>query len=515
MVVDQLDLAAVALAPAGVHPLQHLGPVLALGAARAGVDLDIGVVGVGFAGEQRRDLVALGALGQLGEARARLVDQRVVAFGLGHLDELDGVGQLALDRPGRADRLFEPAALAHDLLRRLGIVPQRRVLDPGVELVEPAQRAVPVEEPAQQRGRGLDLVDMGLRFGAHRSESFVQLRESRAGLLDVAGAALARIAVGAASAGGRERPRPALPGAAAPVRGGCRSAASCRSARLLAVLRVGPGCGGTSGAARSAAGTLPRSPATWDLPGSGRCRTRGVPVARSTRTQRMPAGATNGTLGSVLERRLGELLEDRRGDPAALGIAAHGCAAGRSRCRRRRRHRACRRRTTRWSGPRSCRSCRTAGGRGRAARSRCRARPRRSGCGPSGTRPSGRATGGCGSAAAASPRRPSRRRCNCSISCAAVVGAVDDLAVAVLDIVDQRRLHRAPVVGEDRIGVGQLEHRGVAGAERDRQIIRDNRRRRASRAVSMTLAMPVCDAARTVIRLRDCSTPQRIVLGPE
>ena len=53
---------------------------------------------------------------------------------------------------------------------------------------------------------------------------------------------------------------------------------------------------------------------------------------------------------------------------------------------------------------------------------------------------------------------------------AAIVGAEDDLAVAVLDIVDQRRGHRPAIVGEDRIGVGQLEHRGVAGAQRDRQI---------------------------------------------
>ena len=72
-----------------------------------------------------------------------------------------------LDRAGGADRLVEPAALAHHLLRRLGIVPQRRVLDPGVELVEPLQRAVPVEEPAQEVEGGIDLVDGGLRFGAH------------------------------------------------------------------------------------------------------------------------------------------------------------------------------------------------------------------------------------------------------------------------------------------------------------------------------------------------------------
>ena len=167
MMVDQLDLHSVALAPAGVHPLQHLGPVLAFGAAGAGIDLDIAVVGVGLARQQRRDLVALGPRGEVGEAVDAFDDQRLVALGLGHLDQLGGVAQLALDRLGRVDRLVEPAALAHHFLRRLGIVPQRRLLDLGVELLEPPLRPVPVEEPAQQRGRGLDLVDMGLRFGAH------------------------------------------------------------------------------------------------------------------------------------------------------------------------------------------------------------------------------------------------------------------------------------------------------------------------------------------------------------
>ena len=128
-----------------------------------------------------------------------------------------------------------------------------------------------------------------------------------------------------------------------------------------------------------------------------------------------PAGATNGTCGMSLNAACGELLEDRRGDAPALGIAAHRRAAGRSRYRRRRRRRACRRRTRRWSGRWSCRSCRTAAGRGRAGRSRCRARPRLRGYGPSDRRPCGssnwlgRASGGRGIALAV----PVGARCNC------------------------------------------------------------------------------------------------------
>ena len=168
VVVDQFDLHAVALGPAGVHPLQHAGPVLALGAAGAGIDLDIAVVGVGLAGQQCRHLVAVGAVGKLGQSGDAVVDQGGVAFRLGHGDQLDRVLQFAFDLAGGADRFFQALALAHDLLRRLGVIPQRRILDLGIELVEPLHRPVPVEESAQQGGGGIDPVDMGLRFGAHR-----------------------------------------------------------------------------------------------------------------------------------------------------------------------------------------------------------------------------------------------------------------------------------------------------------------------------------------------------------
>jgi len=169
--VDRLDLVAMALRPARVHAEQHLGPVLALGPAGAGIDLDIGIVRVRLAREQRRDLVPLRPFGKLGEAAHGIVGKRGVAFGLGHLEELGRVGKLPLDRPGRADRLLQPPPLAHDVLGVLGVVPQRRVFDLGVELLEPLHRRIPIEEPAEQRQGGIDLVDMGLRFGAHFSRN--------------------------------------------------------------------------------------------------------------------------------------------------------------------------------------------------------------------------------------------------------------------------------------------------------------------------------------------------------
>ena len=131
------------------------------------MNFEVGVVGVGLTGEERLDLVGVGPLGEPGEAVEPVGHDRIVTLGLAELDELDRVGHLRGDLVDGADRAFEPAPLAHDVLGVLGIVPQRRVLDAGVELVEAAHRAVPVERAAHQRQRRLDPVDMGLPLGTH------------------------------------------------------------------------------------------------------------------------------------------------------------------------------------------------------------------------------------------------------------------------------------------------------------------------------------------------------------
>ncbi len=56
--LDVIDLEAVLLRPAHVHAEQHTGPVLAFGAAGAGMNFEIAIVGVGFAGKQRLELAA-------------------------------------------------------------------------------------------------------------------------------------------------------------------------------------------------------------------------------------------------------------------------------------------------------------------------------------------------------------------------------------------------------------------------------------------------------------------------
>ena len=72
--LDPLDLVAVLLGPAQVHAQQHLGPVLAFGAAGAGIHLQERVVAVGLARQQRFELQPLDLL--LASARDRAGPRR-------------------------------------------------------------------------------------------------------------------------------------------------------------------------------------------------------------------------------------------------------------------------------------------------------------------------------------------------------------------------------------------------------------------------------------------------------
>ncbi len=116
------DLEAVFFGPARVHAQQHLRPVLAFGAARAGMDGDDGALGVVRSGEQhlRFDLrqplrEVLDFLREVGEnvlAFARQLEERV---------EIGGAGrQLGF----LFERFLEALAFLVDLLAVFGLAPE-------------------------------------------------------------------------------------------------------------------------------------------------------------------------------------------------------------------------------------------------------------------------------------------------------------------------------------------------------------------------------------------------------
>jgi hypothetical protein len=110
------------------------------------MDFEITVIGVGFARQQALELASRSLRAQLFERRLGLGDDCRFALGLAKLDQLTGLFDLALDPPVAANRLVEAGALAQQLLRRSGIVPQLRILGLRVQLGEASGRGLPVKD---------------------------------------------------------------------------------------------------------------------------------------------------------------------------------------------------------------------------------------------------------------------------------------------------------------------------------------------------------------------------------
>ena len=91
------DLEAVLLGPARIHAQQHRGPVLALGAAGAGMHFEIGIEAVGLARQQRFELAARDFLLQGLQRGLGFGHDAVIVLGLAELDHPDIVLELALD----------------------------------------------------------------------------------------------------------------------------------------------------------------------------------------------------------------------------------------------------------------------------------------------------------------------------------------------------------------------------------------------------------------------------------
>jgi hypothetical protein len=150
--VDQLDLVAAALRPAAVHAKQHLGPVLGLRTAGAGVYLQVAVVGIGLAGEKRLELLLACACLQGVEQALRLIQARRVFLAFRQLGQGNAVGELFLQLAVTAQSLFQMIALAHHPLGARTILPQSGILRLRVQLIEAKCALVEVKD-ASSAGR--------------------------------------------------------------------------------------------------------------------------------------------------------------------------------------------------------------------------------------------------------------------------------------------------------------------------------------------------------------------------
>ena len=140
------DLETVLFRPARVHAQQHRGPVLALGSAGPGMDLEIGIEPVGLAAEQRLEFAAGNFLFQRLQRGLGLGDNAFVVLGFAELDHADIVLEFALDLADAGERILQRGSLLHQFLGLLGIVPEIGIFSELVQLRQARRGCIDVKD---------------------------------------------------------------------------------------------------------------------------------------------------------------------------------------------------------------------------------------------------------------------------------------------------------------------------------------------------------------------------------
>ncbi len=110
------------------------------------MDFQVGVVGIGLAGQQGFKLQLGGVSLQIGEGALGFLDDTNVAFFLTKFDQADVVFNAGFQLENGLDAGIELLALTHDVLSALLVVPQVGIFNRGVQLLKLLVGIVPVKD---------------------------------------------------------------------------------------------------------------------------------------------------------------------------------------------------------------------------------------------------------------------------------------------------------------------------------------------------------------------------------
>jgi hypothetical protein len=110
------------------------------------VHLKIRVVGIRFAGKERFQLLPRSFIFQFLQRGFGFGDDALILFRFAKLNQRGVVFQLAFDAGNAAQLIFQRGALAHYLLRALGIIPQVGIFGLLVQLGEAHCRGIDVKD---------------------------------------------------------------------------------------------------------------------------------------------------------------------------------------------------------------------------------------------------------------------------------------------------------------------------------------------------------------------------------
>ena len=153
--LDDLGAEAACIGPAQVHAQQHLRPVLRLGTARASLDVEKGAARVHLAREHAHELELPQAFLESGRIPLDLGQAGRVVLGDDEFEQFAGIGDTAADAVEVAECRIEFRAFPAEFLRALRRIPDPRVAQLPVQLLESLAFAVVLKgTPSARRGAG-------------------------------------------------------------------------------------------------------------------------------------------------------------------------------------------------------------------------------------------------------------------------------------------------------------------------------------------------------------------------
>ena len=125
------------LGPAHIHPKQHLGPVLRLGSAGTGLNIDIGIVLIELAREHAAKFeFRNGLLGNL-EIADDISEKLLVVLARSELEQFRRIVQRSFERRDRLDDIGQRCPLPAESLGALRIRPDGGIFQLALDLLEP------------------------------------------------------------------------------------------------------------------------------------------------------------------------------------------------------------------------------------------------------------------------------------------------------------------------------------------------------------------------------------------
>jgi len=143
----------VRLGPAQIHPEEHFRPVLRLGAAGTRLDIEVGVVGVHFAGEHAPEFQALDTRLEAPQIAFHFGCRRRVILLDGKRQQLVCIAETIRDFVKPDDDLLQPCPLLAECLRALGLVPDVRLFQLALNLGQPFRLLIVVKDTSSTRPR--------------------------------------------------------------------------------------------------------------------------------------------------------------------------------------------------------------------------------------------------------------------------------------------------------------------------------------------------------------------------